>query len=362
MITVQKASLVNAMRVVLQAVPSRATLPCLHNVNIQSSENKLSLTTTDLEKFIHYSIPCKSDETEELSVDARLFSDCVANLDKEIQLELDAPVLFVSSAKQEITLRGMTSDEFPLLPKKGDVSQSFDCQIFKDVIRSVIHAAATDETRPILAGVHFLNDEHLTLSCADGFRMAIHKIAGIENVDFSYVIPANVMEIVAKTIGNSQGTVEMFVLENQIAFCLPGDIWIYAQLLMGNFPNVLSLVPQEYNSRVVIESDYMQRAIKSAMVFGRHNDNLIHIVTNEKEMVISAQDAELGQTNHSITLVNIEGDLLNITVNGQFVQDALSSIDSNVVIEMQSNIHPLVLYPENQKDEHLCVIMPMNQK
>ena len=120
-------------------------------------------------------------------------------------------------------------------------------------------SAAADDNRPILTGLQMqLEKNMLTLSGADGSRMAIRTAALAQ--DFgklrTLVIPASALATLAGIISDE---------EKDIAITLPGkrDLILFnhagtlvsSQLLEGKYPDLAGVIPKSYNTAVTVCED-----------------------------------------------------------------------------------------------------------
>jgi len=384
-------NLSRGLAIVGRAVASRPTLPVLSHVLISTENGQLKLAATDLEQFVVCRIGAKVEEEGEITVPARLFVDLINSLPSErIDLSLDDQTLHVACAKNEADIKGIDAQEFPLLPHEGDEYQIWlDPALFRTMISQVVFAAATDESRPILTGVlvRFEGDT-LTMAAADGFRLSVRTAHLLEPVPepISVVVPAKALNELARVSGEEQAQVGVYIppARSQILFHLQGDaganqgrifgIDLVSQLLEGNFVNYRQIVPQNLNTRTVVDTEQLLRACRTSSIFVRNEANVIHVEVDPGAdtvggeslngggvMRLTATSTEMGDSSIDVD-AEIEGDGLTIAFNVRFLMDVLSVIDSaQVVLETTSSTRPGLLRPVGS-DEFLHVIMPMHMR
>ena len=164
-----------------RAVPVRSTLPQASHVLLASDQGRLKLVATDLMIATTCWIGAQVEEEGSVTVPARLLTDFVASLPSD---KVDLTVtdrgrqLHVSCARNEATVAGMEAADFPPVPSVDDgLTLELDPKQFKRAVDQVEFAAAADDTRPVLTGIHTLAEgQELTLAAADGFRLAVHKL------------------------------------------------------------------------------------------------------------------------------------------------------------------------------------------
>ena len=115
----EKEKLLKAINAVVRGVPTRTTMPILEGIFIQTNDNKLKLTTYDLELGIEYIIDSEIEEEGNTVVNATMFSEIIRRLpDSEIKLTINENNLLVIECEGSLyKLSTMNADEFPELPK-----------------------------------------------------------------------------------------------------------------------------------------------------------------------------------------------------------------------------------------------------
>src|SRR5215210_5265365 len=164
---------------VSRAVATKTTYPVLSNVLIDADGDMLKLAATNQEIGITSVIPAQVVEPGRVTVDARLLSEFVNTLPSEpvrLSMEPGRLTLKVNGVGADAEINGIDAEEFPILPQVDDgaFAAKVDPQVLREMISHVEFAAATDDSRPVLAGVLIrLEDDRITMAAADGFRLAV---------------------------------------------------------------------------------------------------------------------------------------------------------------------------------------------
>lgn len=266
-------------------------------------------------------------------------------------------------------MKGLDADEFPPIPRVTDQpTLTVAPDLLQSAIQQVVFAAATDDSRPVLAGVLFrLRDSSLTLAAADGFRLAVRTIEATSSSDASLdvIVPARATQELARVIGDTETPVEITVTpnRNQILFRV-GNIELVSRLIEGNFPNYQQIIPTRHVTRVVVLTKQFQNATRLASFFARDASNIVRLNATPGEdltpgrLKVSATSAELGDTEGGID-ATIEGDATQIAFNAKYLTDVLGVIDTEQIsLELNSSSSPGVVRPVGS-DGYLHVIMPM---
>src|SRR3972149_189228 len=112
-------------------------------------------------------------------------------------------------------------------------------------------------TRPVLTGIHtLLEDSELSLAAADGFRLAVYKLALGEEVPekVEVIIPARARGELMPLLWGEEEPLELAfnAARSQVLFRMK-SVEMVATLVQGTFPNYSQLIPGSYASRALID-------------------------------------------------------------------------------------------------------------
>ncbi|HET8992128.1 MAG TPA: DNA polymerase III subunit beta, partial [Candidatus Saccharimonadales bacterium] len=193
---VTQENLNRALSSVARIANSRGTLPILANVLIKTSNNRLSLSATNLDIAITHFIGAKVSEEGSITVPARLMQEFVSSLPEEIiNLELDGNKLNVSTDKYNSVVNGVMADDFPVMPAiKEGKNWTINAGVFKRAMQQVVFAASSDETRPVLTGVLLKTSaKNLAMVATDSYRLAEKQLGKVKE-DVEMLIPASALQ------------------------------------------------------------------------------------------------------------------------------------------------------------------------
>ena len=369
-------NLARGLTTVGRAVAARSTLPVLSNILLESDEGRLRLAATNLEIGVNCWIGGRVEEEGRITVPARLLTEFVNSLPPgQIDMELNerTQTLNLKCARFEANIKGIDASEFPDVPTAdsldGQNRLHLEPDIFRRMIDQVVFAAATDESRPILTGVLAkFHQGGLTLAAADGFRLSV--TAADVGVDLdeavSIIIPARALAELSRISADEEDPIDLIITpqRNQILFHL-SNTDLVSQLIDGNFPDYNQIVPKGHNTRTLVSTQELLKAVKVAFLFARDAANIIrfNVVPGSEltpgQVIVTGTSAEFGD-NVSELDASIEGDEIEIAFNARYMIDALSVAGTpEVVLETSTPSSPGVIRPVGG-DDFLCVVMPMH--
>lgn len=359
---------------VSRAVATRTTLPVLSNVWIGTEDGRLKVAATNMEIGVTTWIDASVQDEGLITVDARLLSEFVNTLPSgEVKLELDPNrlSLTVRAGRDKAAINGIDPEDFPVITtmKEGDFTVALDAQALRDRISLVEFAAATDESRPVLAGVLTRFDgNNLMLASADGFRMAVSEGPSGVSVDGRHdiIVPARSYRELARLVADYDEQITLSVTGNKAQIIARfGDTEWVSRLIDGTFPDVTQIVPREFATRIDVGRDALLNAVRRASYFARENNDVIRLAIHSGEdymtpgsVEVTANAAERGNS-ESFVDASISGGELQIAFNSRYLSDVLGVLKhGNVMLGLNGANQAGVVRPSGA-DSYSHVIMPM---
>jgi DNA polymerase-3 subunit beta len=272
--------------------------------------------------------------------------------------------LTITSPHYESHINGIVADEFPLIPEvDSEPIITLPADTFREAVAEVVIAAALDESRPVLAGVHmYVDEESLVLVATDSFRLAECSLplpTGHKG-ELSVIVPARTMQELVRLLGDDQGEVKMYLTDNQVMFQL-ADVEVISRLIEGQFPNYRQIIPTTEETCATLPTTDFTRISKMANLFARENGGGVRVeVQAEGEIRIIASASQVGD-NTSSAECEVAGDDGEISLNAKFLSDALSIIKTKEVsFSISGKLNPCVIRPEgDDAHDYLHIIMPL---
>lgn len=366
-------NLKRGLAIASHAVAGKSTLPVLSNVLLATDEGRLKIAATNLEIGITVWIGAKIEEEGAITIPAKLLSDVVGGLPNDkITLALDprTQTVHLTCARYEASIKGIEADEFPVIPTIAErkPTAAFPPDLLRETVDQVAFAAATDDTRPVLAGVLMrLKGKTATFAAADGFRLALRTVELPEPVaePQEVIVPARALTELARIIGDAEGDVEITVTPNggQVLFHTESTDLV-SRLIEGRYPDIERIIPSSFATRTVLDTQDLAKAVKLASFFATASSNIVRLTIESGgdlgpgKLTISANAAEVGD-NTGVLDGMVHGEGGQIALNAKFLGEALNAIKTpQIALETQTPQNPGVFKPVGA-DGYLHIVMPM---
>ncbi len=360
-----QADLALALSLVNRAVSPNNTLPVLNNILVKAEGKRLFLCATNLEIAISASFEAEIANEGALTVPAKVFSSYVSLLE-EINVDLDVlngNTLVVKTAGSESKMKGISSEEFPLLPKLDNPTVLvLPVEEIKQAIEQVVFASSTNISRPVLTGLYWkLTGNTLKLVATDSYRLG-EKTVELQDAsesDMTFIVPAKTAQELSKILESAkEKTFEVRIGKGQILFKV-GGVELMSRLIEGNFPDYERILPKEIKTELTISNEAFTLALKKLSVIVRENNNNVKVRAQEGKLLIFSDETQVGQGACEVPAAGMKGENIETALNVQYLLDVLSHLKGeNVHFGLNDGLSPVMVTPA-QSSGYLHIIMPL---
>src|SRR6266542_3950058 len=366
-------NLKRGLAIVGHAVAGKSTLPVISNILLATDDGRLKLAATNLEIGSTCWIGDKIEEEGAVTAQAKPLPAVVGgprNSQNSLAPDSRTQALGLTCARFEASIKGIEAAEFPVIPTIADrePTAAFPPDLLRDTIDQVAFAAATDDTRPVLAGVLMrLKGKTATFAAADGFRLALRNVELPEPVaePQEVIVPARALTELARIIGDAESNVEITVTPTggQVLFHTE-NTELVSRLIEGRYPDIERIIPSSFATRTVLETQDLAKAVKLASYFATASSHIVRLTIESGgelgpgKLTISANAAEVGD-NKGVLDGMVHGEGGQIALNVKFLGEALNAIKTaQIAIETQTAQNPGVFKPVGTEG-YLHIVMPM---
>ncbi|MBI4496627.1 MAG: DNA polymerase III subunit beta [Chloroflexi bacterium] len=364
-LTIDQSTLGRALRLVARITPAKAALPILQMVLLEAEPSRLRLTAADGELGVTITLAADVAAAGRAAIPARLLSEYVSQLPAEpLRLTLDSGTQRVRAVCDRFQAALATADpeDFPVFPAADDAQAlELDGQRLQDAITRVAFAASRDQSRPVLSCVLFdLGPEGLSLAAADSFRLARSRVPEAVGATRQLLVPARAAVEFGRLLDGGEAARLVPTPDGRGLYLRVKETTLFTQLMDGRFPDIERVIPQEWTTRVTIETTAFRQAVRVASLFGAGEARPVRLDAEAGRLHLHARGDDVGDA-HSEIAVRVEGEPGAVVLNTRLLADLLDAASGpHLDMAWTSPQAPVVVRQTGQPEAgDLWVIMPL---
>lgn len=354
-----------AVQTVQKAVATKTPLPILTGIYISAKNGKLELQATDYEIGISCTIDADIYEEGNTVLSGKYLQEMVKKLPGNLVTIETSPedrTIKITSNAAQFNLLSMPPEEFPILKQLDKINCIITKDvIIKDLIKKTVFACANDEARPIFTGgLLETKQNYIRLVATNTHRLALKTTESENNLqDLNIIIPAKILNELARTM-NSDVPVDVTITwhKNQVAFSFDG-IYIVSRLIEGQFPDYTKVIPQNFATNIIIDSEMFFDAVERVALLSRDGDyNIIKFNFQKDCAIITSNNPDIGKACETLDIL-LDGNEIEIAFNAKYITDILKNIDSDKIkFSLNTPVSPACIRPLDD-ESYTYVITPV---
>ncbi|MCC1488270.1 DNA polymerase III subunit beta [Bacillus tropicus] len=346
-----------ALSEVSKAISTKAIIPILSGIKITADQSGITLIASNSNIFIEKFIPSSMDDEQitttlkagTIVVPAKYFIEIIKKMPSDIVIKSkNEQTITIQSEEITLNLNGFPANEFPNVPQIDDHAEiQIETKQLIDAFKQTVFAVAKNESRPVLTGVHIELD-HNKLICAatDSHRLAIRETLISTNVKANCIVPSATINEFLKLMNSNLEFVSIYLSESHIIFTF-GTTTLYSRLIEGKYPNISSLIPNEFQTVINIDRQRMLQGVdRSSLLASEWANNNVNLeIVNESTIKVSSNASQIGKISETQQIDAIQGEKqFNISFDGRFMLDALRAIkEETVTLSFSGSMRPILV-------------------
>ena len=369
---INSTDLLKALSHIHGIVEVRHTLPILSNIILEAKDDKLILSSTNLDIYCSDKIKAEVLKSGEVSVSAVTFFEIIKRLPSGSEvlmiMEEGENEIRLTCGRSKFNLSTLKTDDFPII-SDSDLSTNFvlSADELIRIIDKTKFAVSNEETRYYLNGIFLHKAERdsiqfLRAVATDGHRLAQYDIPlpqGAEDIT-GIIIPKKTIYELRKVLDDANGDVSISLSENKIKFSF-NDLKVVSKVIDGTFPDYTKVIPQKNDKNFKTNNSDLKNAIDRVSAVAANEESkskAIKFCIENNSLCLSVESQSKGSANEMID-VNYSGDKVDIGFNSKYIIDICNEIDGDEIsISLSDSISPAIIL--DKTDENLFfVLMPM---
>ena len=235
-------------------------------INADSNSGVVVLTAGNGTIEMSSSLSCEVKSSFVIAVNAQKFMQSVESCgDPDVSLK---DQLIVKSGRRQFKIQTVTADAYPQFPESVDENKlDISASDLISTIKSVSFAAAKNDVRYVLNGVHIGDDAVAT----NGHRMSYTSL----NLKGSAIVDIDAVNRIPPTI-----TGDVYLSDNVLSIVNEFESF-KCKLIDGKYPDYKSVIPKEFNHEVTVNRLDFIDALKAARINAPESGNVAIKFCNE---------------------------------------------------------------------------------
>jgi DNA polymerase-3 subunit beta len=358
-IKIQRGDLTRGIQTVQNIITTKAALPILSHILLETQQNNLRLTATDLDVGISCVIPADIQESGAITIPAKRFGDIIRELPSD-SVDLSTKknnLVIIETENCQFKIMGLAREEFPKLPEFKDKEViKLEQNTLKQILSLTSFAVSFDETRYILNGILFkIQNNKLILVATDGKRLAIMEKELEQSLEkeISLIVPIKTIHELNRNL-QEEGNLSLILGTNQVLFDL-GDIIIISRLIEGEFPDYQQVIPPASENKMGADREEFLLAVRRAALLATPDYQAVKLELFKNKLVVSKSTPDIGESREEIP-VEYQGKELLIGFNPNYLIDVLKNLSGEKIeLELTDSEKPGVI----RLNGYIYIVLPM---
>ena len=377
--TCLKENLYPGLALIAPMARKASHLPILGNILIKAETGSLMCSVTNLELAVKVTIRAKVEEEGMGTFPAKVLYEVVGSLPKDkIECTSTSDVLSLSAQGFQGTVKGVSSDEFPVIPQvQGTHTCTFQRQEFIGVLEQTMFAASHQDPRQELNGVSFWfsvpsgsasgGKTTLRIAATDSYRLAEATLTlptPMSEPLPHIIIPARSLSEVVRILSSSQEehtTLDMVWEESQVLFSC-GNVAITSRLIAGKYPEYQAIIPTSFRTTARMKRTELLALIKQVSLFSSSGLHEITLALDPQTGVLTGTGScdQVGEGSANITC-EIIGEAQKAVFNHTYLVEGLQALSGDMVeLGMIDASSPTIMRIPGSEG-YLYLAMPIKQ-
>lgn len=338
---VERDALADAVAFVARSLPSRAPVPVLGGVLLDTGgdgDGGLTVSGFDYEVSARVEVPAMIGDGGRALVSGRLLADITKSLPPHpVDVTVDGPRATITCGNARFSLPTMSAEDYPQLPEMPPVAGALAPEVFAQAVAQVAVAAGRDDTLPMLTGIRVeIDGTSLTLAATDRFRLAVREFSwepgelgeGATDGQTAILAPARTLAEAAKTLTSSGSRIELALARGDGLLGLTGGgRRSTTRLLDAEFPRYRQLLPKEHTSAAIVEVAPLVEAIKRVSLVAERGTQ-VRLDFADDTLRLTAGGDDEGSAEEELPC-RFVGEPLTIAFNPGYLLDGLGAIGAD---------------------------------
>ena len=364
-ITFEKQNLSKALDTVQRAAQNKITSNTNNGIYISALNGQIEFQANDYSIGIKTICEGKIEEEGSVVILSHFLPEMIKRLPEgivTIEQKKNENTVQITCGKTINKFLTKNIDDFPMLQEMDHQNHFFiDSQTLKDMTALTQFAASTDKQKPFFTGILFeVEKTRFSMAATNTHRLAAKDFTLEKEASANgrMIVPSGIMSDVTRLLPSEDPvSVEISWARSHIAFTF-GSVYFISTLISGEYPDYHRVIPDHFDSTVVLDRRLFTEAIGRASLLSRDvSYNTINFSFKDDAVDISVEDKDVGAINETVP-ASLTGDDVEIVFNCFYIEDILKHSAGNTnTLHLLKN-GPMLVEQENDPS-YSYVVTPM---
>ncbi|MDH0718697.1 DNA polymerase III subunit beta [Acinetobacter junii] len=376
---IAKESLLNVLSHVVGAVERRHTLNILSNVKIQTTQQALTITGSDLEVELVASTTLADGaciEAGETTVPARKLVEICKSLPSAALIDLQITEdqrCILKSGNSRFVLGTLPAEDYPLLSTENSLGTQVQVtqRELKRLFEKTAFAMAVQDVRFYLTGTLLEIDQNqLRTVTTDGHRLALCEVLASSTAISSIqaIVPRKAVGELQRLLSIEDEQLTLLIGRELLNVTIntpsrdkeQGDITVRftTKLIDGKFPDYRRVIPRGGDKHVLITHDVFKQSLQRVAILSNEKLRGVFLNFSQDTLQLRANNPEQDEASEDL-VIQYQDAPLEMSFNAQYILDVLSVLDGDDVRMSMTEANQSVLVQDPAHPDQTYVVMPM---
>lgn len=353
--TLTADALADAAAFASKGISARPPVPVLSGLLIEAQQGGLRISGFDYEKSARTQVAADVTEPGTVLLQGRMFTDIIRKFGKKaVTVTVDERKATLTAGSAVFTMAAMPVGEFPPMPDLPPVAGTIDGDVFAAAVAQVIGAASTDDTLPILTGIHIVTDgDQLTMRTTDRYRLAEVTIPWRgSGTDLELLVRGSWLADTIKTLAGEAN----LLADGKLVGIRTGNRATTSITLDGDYPKIKTLFPERTATEITVNRVALADVLGRVALVAERNTP-VRLTTHGGALTLDAGTGEDAQGEETIQC-SISGEDVKVAFNPAYLAWSLAVTPAaDLVLGFQENTAKPALVTGHEGLRHL--LMPV---
>jgi DNA polymerase III subunit beta len=360
---INRETLLTPLQQIVGVIEKRQTMPVLANVLMLAKDNYLTLTGTDLEIQLVSKIEIEQLTPGSITVPARKLLDLCRLLPAkaDIQIEQFGDKLKIQSSRSRFSLSCLPSEHYPeFAESEMDKQFSINSGKFKKALEKTTFCMANQDVRYYLNGLMMnISNSKIKLVASDGHRLSIYEDSLEQPTGYEsrIILPRKGVLELYRLLDNPDIDLNILFSNNNIKIAI-NNLIFSAKLVDAKYPDFSKVFQQPFFAAIPVQKQQLKDSLTRVAVLANEKFKGVTLDILPGNIKISTHNPEHDEGEEEVS-IDYSGEQLSIAFNAQYILDALSNIDSDMVVFTVAKNVSTCFIDESTQSEYRFIVMPM---